>query len=698
MMSPVKLFTKSAFKVALECPARLYYYHEPQVYANQDAQDEFLQSLAEGGFQVGELAKIYCGVDEGCDLANLSGYEQPVARTLELLARDEVTIAEAAFRFGNLFVRADIVRKDGNRIDLIEVKAKSWRSGDPFLSRDKTGEKVRGDIRMYVYDVAFQLYVLEHALKEAGINASVHVYLMLADKSKVSDVQGINQCFRILKENGRTRVLRAPKASDLKNHEHVLTEFDIDEVCRKVIAGQTGERREMMGDQDFEEFVIEKARWYCDHERHYCDLSTKCYKCPFYATDDTPGKRDGYEECWTEKAHFRPEDFSRPLLEDLWGGGSTKQTGQLFGRSKFFLGDITAEDIGTPTKRPEKPGLDYCQRKLLQIGMMTNRVELVGNLRTNINNDGAYLDVDRLRREMSGWRFPLHMIDFETTAVALPFYADMRPYEQVAFQFSHHVIEKDGAGYKIRHAGQYINTERGKFPNFEFVRALKAELGCDGGTVFRYATHENTILNAIRAQLLESDEPDRADLSVFIETLTHRTERVDGHNQTFTGARDMVDLCDVVKRFFYHPSMKGSNSIKAVLPAVLNASRFLQEKYSQSIYGSEIPSKNISADSPVAWISRAQDGSVENPYKKLPNISEYLPDGLLRDVNDTEATGSELAVNNGGAALTAYSMLQFCGKAMVEPLKQALLRYCELDTMAMVFIWEYFNAACKSAN
>ena len=153
----------------------------------------------------------------------------------------------------------------------------------------------------------------------------------------------------------------------------------------------------------------------------------------------------------------------------------------------------------------------------------------------------------------------------------------------------------------------------------------------------------------------------------------------------------MVDLCDIVKRFFYHPSMRGSNSIKAVLPAVLNASSFLQEKYSRPIYGSEIPSLNTPANLPVAWISRAADGTVGNPYKKLPSVSEYLPEGLLRDKNDEEADALDIDVNNGGAALTAYSMLQFCGREMMEPLKRALLRYCELDTMAMVFIWEYFN-------
>ena len=47
---------------------------------------------------------------------------------------------------------------------------------------------------------------------------------------------------------------------------------------------------------------------------------------------------------------------------------------------------------------------------------------------------------------------------------------------------------------------------------------------------------------------------------------------------------------------------------------------------------------------------------------------------------------------NGGAALTAYNKLMFCeGESMNDALRQALLRYCELDTMSMVFIWEYFH-------
>ena len=41
----MKLFTKSAFKQALFCPASLYYYFDRENYANQMNEDDFLQAL-----------------------------------------------------------------------------------------------------------------------------------------------------------------------------------------------------------------------------------------------------------------------------------------------------------------------------------------------------------------------------------------------------------------------------------------------------------------------------------------------------------------------------------------------------------------------------------------------------------------------------------------------------------------------------
>lgn len=43
-----------------------------------------------------------------------------------------------------------------------------------------------------------------------------------------------------------------------------------------------------------------------------------------------------------------------------------------------------------------------------------------------------------------------------------------------------------------------------RFPNYDFVRALKQELEGDGGSIFRYATHENSTLVAIDRQLADS--------------------------------------------------------------------------------------------------------------------------------------------------------------------------------------------------
>jgi len=56
--------TKSRFKLALECPTKLYYTNKKDEYADERLDDAFLAALAEGGFQVAELARPCVRVDE----------------------------------------------------------------------------------------------------------------------------------------------------------------------------------------------------------------------------------------------------------------------------------------------------------------------------------------------------------------------------------------------------------------------------------------------------------------------------------------------------------------------------------------------------------------------------------------------------------------------------------------------------------
>ncbi len=679
----MKLFTKSAFKQALFCPASLYYYNDREHYANQMNEDDFLQALAEGGNQVGNLAKVYYDVHPDADIHVLD-YDRSLEITAGLLKREEVNIAEAAFRWKDCFIRADIIEKTGNQINLIEVKAKSWDPTEDSFVGKKNQEAVNPAILEYVYDAAFQKYVIQQAL---GPSFTVHAYLMMADKTVAADADGINQYFRVVKDGQRVGIVREAGAEQLRKFKHVLTPFDVDALCAKIIAGNTAEQTSLMGCH-FTDFIEAMSDIYVNRKHQFYPLSDRCFKCPFFSNEKTPGMLDGRKECWKEVAKFKEDDFARPSVGDLWCGllGAKALKRELVEKGKYFLSDLVEADL--PQSRPVDKGLAPSDRRLLQVGLATGNDKMLAPFRANLH-DGIYVDVPGLKAEMADWKFPLHMIDFETTAVALPFYKGMHPYEQVAFQFSHHVIERDGS---IRHAGQYLNTKKYHFPNFEFVRALKKELEGDNGTIFRYAAHENTILRDIREQLAESNEPDKAELVAFIESITHDKDKNGG-------PRDMVDLLEIVRKYYYHPDMKGSNSIKAVLPAILNSSKAIQKKYAQPIYGSVIPSCNFDAANAKAWISYGPDGKVENPYKHLDEIASFLEvstDEL--EAFDTAHSGEVIA--NGGAALAAYTKLQFSNAAMTDALASALLRYCELDTMSMVFIWEYFNemtaGTCKN--
>lgn len=684
-----KLFTKSAFKTALECPRRLYYTYDSKLYANQDLTDDFLKSLAEGGFQVGELAKVYYGIKGDADI-DVLGYDESVERTIELFKNDTINIAEAAFRTGNLFIRADIVEKKGNEITLIEVKAKSWEPDAEFIG--KRGG-VESKIRPYLYDVAFQKYVVMKALKELYPDQqfTVKARLMMADKSKLATVDGLNQMFRIRKKGDRSYAEADERAwtdaGAVLEKERVLTAFDVDKYCDMIIAGQTGEQKkgEFMEGMKFEQFVEIMSRHYCERTTAMTTLGTKCFKCPFHREPgDKETLRDGYRECWKEMANFTDEDFDKPLLKDLSGLNLASKKGKILKSHKYFMDEITYDDL-EKSKYLNEPGLDNLQRKWLQIAIATGKEELLKDFRSNINDDGIYVDTDGLKAEMAKWKFPLHFIDFETSKSALPFYKGLRPYEQIAFQFSHHKVEMGADGeYKVTHQSQYINAEKGFFPNFEFVRQLKKAVGGDEGTIFRYWTHENTVLKDIREQLENSEEADKDELVAFINRITD------------DGERTMIDIAKSVLKYYYHPMMKGSNSIKAVLPAILNSSELIKSKYSKPVYGTpDMPSLNLQDK---VWIEYEEDGkTVRNPYELLPSVSAYL--GILQEEIDKmeyEAE-DEGTVANGGAALAAYAKLQFSDTLMTKALEKALLCYCELDTLAMVFIWEYFYDCCRKA-
>ena len=655
----MKALSKSRFKQGLECPNKLYFSNNNDVYHNVKNEDPFLQALASGGFQVEEYARLqYPGgilIEDPEDRENYD-YQDLANQTSELLKQENVVIYEAAFYINDLFIRTDVLVKKGTHIQLIEVKAKSLDPSQPynFVGRSK---KLVSSWKPYLFDLAFQAYVTQCCLPSYTITP----YLCLVDKTKSATVDGLNQFFRVEKDaNSRTGVRKTFKQVSQLG-ENILHQENLSEVVSKIHNGD----HKYYDNLNFHEAVnllseIRTQNYYPNWPAQF----SACKKCEFKKDDSEDGKKkqSGFEHCFKKQYHWTNQDFKKSNIFNVWDLKDPK----LMEQGLLFKSQLSPSDI----KYKEKAGeLDRTERQWLQIEKERD------------DDFTDFIDLEGLREAMRTWKFPMHFIDFETSTVPLPFHKGRRPYEQIAFQFSHHIYHEDG---RIEHASEYINTVPGQFPNFIFMEELMEALRHDEGTIFCYSTHENTILNAIRDQLKASDHRLKEKLIAFIETISKPKNK---HPDPWTTPeRNMVDLCKVIKKFYYNPHTYGSNSIKKVLPAILRTGTFVQNKYSRPISEIQVTSKNIPSDH--IWLTE-KNGEIEDPYKTLKPVF----DGLSQEEIETRLSGIK-NIDDGGAALTAYGKIQYSNMEDWERdlISEGLKRYCELDTLAMVMIYEHLKS------
>jgi len=663
-MPQSRYLTKSKFKLAMECPTKLHYVDKKDVYVNTGFDDPFLKQLAIGGFQVGELARQYF---PGGEHVLTKNYSSAVEVTNALLERDSVTIFEAAFQHANLFIRADILVKNGNTIDLIEVKAKScsWVDESGFRSvRERT---IFPEWLPHIQDVAFQRHVINLSRPEFDVRA----HLMLADKTVVAATDGLNQKFRAAHDSTGARYVEL--RGDLSPEDlsvRLLRIINVDGCCNDVYQAD-------YNTLTFPTHVDWLANRYSRDERIATPPSVACKACEFRIKEASETTlKCGYRECWSDSLGWSDDDFDDATVLDIW---DFKKKQDLIDASKIKMRDVTLDDIDPNPKPGKKPGLTRAARRWLQIRRTVDR------------DDTIFFDREGLANEMKTWEYPLHFIDFETAMPVIPFKAGRRPYEGIAFQFSHHTVDQNG---DVKHVGQFLETTPGTFPNYDFTRELKRQLENDGGSIFRYHSHENSYLALIRGQLLrdQTDIPDRDELIGFIESTSKpRGFRDHPEDDWEAGPRCMIDLYDLVLRYYYDPRMRDSNSIKKVLPATLNNSDLLKAKYSQPIYGTVGGIQSLNFTDGEQWVVFDDRGDVIDPYHSLAGVF----DGIDLTQNDFNALMSGIDdINDGGAAMAAYGKLQYEDMTVLERdhLNTALLKYCELDTLAMVMIYEAWKA------
>ena len=653
-----RYLTKSRFKLAVECPTKLYYTGKTD-YANLKNDNDFLKALADGGFQVGELAKLmYPG---GQEIEFNGNFQAAIEQTKEFLKQENVTLYEAALNFENYFVLVDLLVKKGNSIELIEVKAKSYNSEEKKEFRNEEG-KINSKMLPYLQDIAFQTYVAQKAFPEFEYTS----HLMLSDKSKKCSVYNLNQHFKIFKdEKKRTRIEVTPNLQAADLGDSILTTENVDtyvdEILNTALTGPGFDGR-------FEDLI---KTWSVSYEkdqkiRPNIRNGTHCKNCEFKKSSTNPDLKSGFLECWQEVTHRTVEEIERGTVADIY---DFRSKASLIEKGKYLFEDIEKGDLEVEELNG---AISLKQRQWMQVSG-----EIPGG-------GDFYFNKDLAKKEMDQWIYPLHFIDFETSRTAIPFFKGQKPYSNVAFQFSHHIVYED---QRVEHKSQFLETRCGVHPNYGFVRALKDSLG-DIGTIFMWTPHENTTLNSIYDELLEDElAPSDADeLKRFILDVT--TVKKD-KKVIREGSRKMYDLCALAKKVYFHKDTGGSSSIKKVLPSVLKTSKFLQEKYSQPLLKSKNESLNF--EQMIWWTLK--DHEVINPYQLLPPVFKDI-DAESIEILEFD---TDLNISEGGSATIAYGRLQFSDiskeeKAAVE---NSLLRYCELDTLAMVMIYEAFEDYSK---
>lgn len=152
------------------------------------------------------------------------------------------------------------------------------------------------------------------------------------------------------------------------------------------------------------------------------------------------------------------------------------------------------------------------------------------------------IDLKAIKDELNSLVYPLYFLDYETYPSAIPLFKGFKPYQQIPFQFSLHVLKNpDG---KLEHF-EYLHINNTD-PSQQVIKKLKEFIGLQGNIMVWNKKFEK----GINAQLAQRHPEDA-------EFLNNINERI-------------YDLMEIFqKQLYVHPGFKGKVSIKKVLPVLV---------------------------------------------------------------------------------------------------------------------------------
>lgn len=162
-----------------------------------------------------------------------------------------------------------------------------------------------------------------------------------------------------------------------------------------------------------------------------------------------------------------------------------------------------------------------------------------------VNQQQISIDGDAIRAELATLSYPLYFFDFETIDYAIPVFDGCKPYQQVPFQYSCHILDADGS---LTHR-DYLHTTKDD-PRQALVEALLADIGQAGSLIAYNISFERAVIRHLAEQF-----------PTYADRLMHMADR-------------LWDQLAIFRKHYRHYEFGGSDSLKAVLPVIVPALRY----------------------------------------------------------------------------------------------------------------------------
>jgi hypothetical protein len=625
----VPSLSKSLFKLGLTCPIKLKHALAQPALPRQADGNEYMQQLARGGYMFEKLVKVY---HPGEDMyVPKESHADASARTIAKIKAGDCMLHETTFAHGDLMARCDMVRVTGDTLDLIEIKSASAEVESKLQADPK--ELLKKSWEPYVVDLAYQVHVARQALQAAGISKTIRAWFYLPNKLGVAGPEEVRGLFTLTENGSGDRPTVEYRGAAKPGDETSL--IAILEATEAVAQAYPSE-------ESIAEATSRLAGYVASGNWPKPELGMKCKTCEFNVT----GQTSGYDLCWGTQARAEHHLFTLGYLGSMEyrQPGTVRRIVELTAPRAPRITDLQDEDVAgdMPLQRGWKR-----QIMAVRTGRPFISPEIVRDAATLL----------RCKPE----NYPLFFLDYEGTRCALPSSPGSRPYGQVAFQWSCHVIDNPGAS--PRHV-EWLDTENDN-PNLGFLESLRKLLG-EQGTIYHWADYEVVVTQEL-ADEIRGDES-KADLVSWVDRNWGTNAKA---KKIAVLSERCLDLLEISRGHFYDPAMMGSHSIKKVLPVVWKnpAIQKLFPKYAVDQHGQ----------------------AVKSPYDALPALT-------LQDTKDSALDLSKLddldVVKNGTGAMRAYEHIRYGlaagDQAARKSMRRQLMRYCELDTAAMVMVWKYW--------